>query len=84
MAELQFQVRDDRRQIRVAAALPITVHAALDVRETLLDGGQGVGDGHVGIVMGVDAKHAFEIFADVGTDLRQAAGYRASVGIAED
>ena len=69
VAHLQFEIGDDRGQIGVAAALAVAVDAALDVRETLLDGGQRVGDAEIGIVMRMDAEHAVEALANVGADL---------------
>ena len=59
-------------QVGVAAALAVAVHAALHVRGARLDGGDGVGHGHVGIVVGVDADHAVEALAHFGDDLDRA------------
>ena len=60
MAEFQFEIRDDGREVRVAAALAVAVEAALHVRCAFLDRGQGVGYGDFGIVVGVDADDAVE------------------------
>ena len=73
VAQLQFQVGDDRCQVGIAAALAIAVHAALHVGGAGLHGGQGVGHGHVGIVVGVDADHAVEALADFGDESRPGA-----------
>ena len=72
VAELQFQVGDDGGQIGVAAALAVAVHAALHVGGAGFDGGQGVGHGEVGIVVGVDADDAVEALAHFGDDFDQA------------
>ena len=83
VAEFQFEIGDDGREIRVAAALAVAVEAALHVRRALLDGGERVGHGDVGIVMGVDADDAVETRANIGDDLGEEIGQRAAVGIAE-
>ena len=83
VAQLQFQVGDDGAEIGVAAALAIAVHAALHVREPCFHRGQRIGHGHIGIVMRVDAEHAVEALAHLGADLRQPAGQRAAIGVAE-
>ena len=70
VAQLQFQVGDDGGQVGVAAALAVAVHAALHVRGAGFHGGDGVGHGHVGIVMRVDADDAVEALAHFGDDLR--------------
>ena len=83
VAQLQLQIGDDGAEIGVAAALAVSVDAALHVRGAGFHGGQRVGHRHVGIVVGVDAQDAVEALAHFGEDLDQAAGERAAVGIAE-
>ena len=83
VAQLEFEVGDDGGQVGVPAAFAIAVHAALHVRDALLDGGDGVGDGDVGIVVAMDPQHAVETLADLGDDLGQPSGQGAAVGIAE-
>ena len=83
VAELEFEVGDDAGQVGVAAALAIAVHAALYVGGAGFDGGQGVGDGEIAIVVGVDADDAIEAAADFGDDFDETRGDRAAVGVAE-
>src|SRR5205085_2221879 len=52
-AELELEVSDDADDVGVAAALAVAVDAALDLHDALGDGGEGVGDGQLGIVVGV-------------------------------
>ena len=70
-------------EVGIAAALAVAVHAALHVGGAFFDGGEGVGDGDVGIVVGVDADDAIETAADVGDDLDEARRDGAAVGVAE-
>ena len=56
VAHLQLQVRDDRDQVRVAAALAVAVHRALDHHGALGDPRQRVRDGALGVVVGVDPQ----------------------------
>ena len=56
VAHLQLQVRDDRDQVRVAAALAVAVHRALDQHGALGDRRQRVRDRALGVVVGVDAQ----------------------------
>ena len=50
------QRRDDRDQVGVAAALAVAVDRALHEAGALLDRGEAVGDGALGVVVGVDAR----------------------------
>ena len=82
--ELQFQIGDDRRQIGVAAALAVAVHAALHVRAPCLHRGERIRHRHVGIVMRVDADaRRRSASARRRTISDQPAGQRAAVGVAE-
>ena len=84
VAELEFEIGDDGAEIGVAAALAIAVDAALDVRAARLDRGDGVGDGDVGIVMGMDADDAVEASGGLRRRLRRGGAVRcAAVGVAE-
>ena len=47
------------------------------------DGGHSVGDGHIGIVMRVNAEDAIEALANVGDDLGETARDGAAVGVAQ-
>lgn len=81
---LDLQRGDDREEVGVADALAVAVRGALDVRGARVDGGQGVGDGAAGVVLGVDAQAG----AGVGEDGRDDRGHlgrqHAAVGVAED
>ena len=55
-AHLELQVRDDRDQVRVAAALAVAVHRALHHHGALGDGGQRVGHRALRVVVRVDAQ----------------------------
>ena len=83
VVEFEFEVGDDAGEVGVAAALAVAVHAALHVGHAGFDGGQGVGDGEIAIVVGVDADDAIETAADFGDHFDQARGDGAAVGIAE-
>ena len=83
VAELQFQIGDDRDQIGVAAALAIAVHAALHVRAAGFDGGDGIGHRHIAIVVGMDADDAVEALADFRDDFHDAMRQVAAVGVAQ-
>ncbi len=55
VAELELQVRDDRREVGVAAALAVAVHRPLHVRRAGLDPGQRVRHATADVVVRVDA-----------------------------
>jgi len=55
-AELQFQVRDDRTQVRVAAALAVPINGALHLDAALAHGRQRVSHSAFAVVMGMDAE----------------------------
>jgi hypothetical protein len=84
MAAFQDQVGDDADQVRVAAAFADAVDGALDLRGPLGHGGQGIGHGHVAIVVAVnsylDAQGLASLTRASGDLLRQ----RAAIGIAQD
>ena len=54
VAQLQLEGREDRGQVRVAAALADAVHRALDHARARLDGGERVRDAALGVVVRVD------------------------------
>ncbi len=54
VAELQLQGAEDRDEVRVAAALAVAVHRALDERRAGVDGCERVGDPALEVVVGVD------------------------------
>src|SRR5205085_840708 len=83
VAQLQLEVGDARREIRIPAALAVTVHAALDVRRAGLNRGDTVRDRGIGVVMGVNADYAVEALAHFRNDLHQTRREGAPVGIAE-
>ena len=69
MAQFQFQVGDDGAEVGVAAALAVSVDAALHVRGAGFHRSQCIGHCHVGIVVGMDAQDAIEALAHLGEDL---------------
>ncbi len=56
VAELQLQVRDDGREIHVAAALADAVDRPLHLHAAALHGGKGVRDGEAAVVVHVNAE----------------------------
>src|SRR5690606_18553543 len=81
VAELHLQVADDGSKIGIAATFPVAVEAALDVSNSFADGSERIGDGEIGIVMGVDAEHAVETFTNFGHDFGHAIRHGAAIGI---
>ncbi len=84
VAHLQLQARDDRDEVRVAAALAVAVHRALDERRPLGDPRERVGHGALRVVVRVDAERGVRQRAphDVhrrGDLVRQ----RGAVGVAQ-
>ena len=80
---LQSQRRDERHEIGVAAPLAEAVQRALHLPRAGADGGERVGDGVAGVVVGMDA----EIFArngprDLADDPLDLIRKRAAVGVA--
>ena len=56
LAQLEFQVGDDRAQVGVAAAFAEAVDRALHLDGAFAHGRQRVGHGAFAVVVGVDAK----------------------------
>jgi len=83
MSELELEVREDRAQVRIPGPLAVSVKAALNLRESLLDRGQRICDREFGVVVGMDSENAFEASADVGADLHQTLRHRTAIGIAK-
>ena len=79
-AHLQFQVRQQDAQVRVAAPFPQPVDGALHLGASGADGGQGVRHGQTGVVVAVDAQRAADPgrggLDDGGDLLRQAPAVR--------
>ena len=63
-AHLQLEVRDHRREVRVAGPLAEAVHASLHLARPSPHRGHGVGDGAAGVVVAVDGDD------DVVTEVR--------------
>ncbi len=85
VAELERQRRDQADEIGVAAALAQAVQRALDLPGAGADGGEAVGDGVLGVVVGVDAEllgrhDRGNLLGDRLHLVRQ----RAAIGVAED
>ncbi len=56
VAHLQLERRNDGTKVGVATALAVTVDGSLDVARAVLYGKQGVGHGHLAVVVSVDAE----------------------------
>src|SRR4051794_36148537 len=80
---LQFEIRDDRAEIGIAASLAVAVDRTLDVSHTLLYSSQCVRDRDIGVVVRVDAESAVEALANHADDLRKLVGESAAVRVAE-
>ncbi len=82
---LQQQRRDQRRQVRIAAALAQPVQRALHLPRARVDRGERVGHGIAGVVMAVDAEPvAGDARGDhLGGDAAHLGRQRAAVGVAE-
>ena len=66
---LEHQGGDQRHQVGIAAALAQAVQGALGLARTGPEGGQGVGHGVLGVVVGVDAQVAArDPFGHLGHD----------------
>lgn len=83
-AVLEFQGGDDGEEVGVADPLAVAVGRALDVGGAGVHGGQGVGDGAAGVVLGVDAEPGAGVGDDRGDDGLDLGGEHAAVGVAED
>src|SRR5438270_4115701 len=83
VTELQLEVADYGAEVRVAATLAVSVHAALHLREALFNSRESIRNREVGVVMAVDSERAVETLADFGADLLEARGQCAAVGIAQ-
>src|SRR5215510_972773 len=83
VAHLQFQIGDDGAEVGVAAALAVAVDAALDVRGSLLNRSQRVGNSHIRIVVRVDADDSIKAATPTGNYLLQAPRNRPAIGIAK-
>ena len=81
---LQFQRRNDRHQVGVAAALAEPVERALDLARAGAHGGKGIGHRLLGIVVGVDADVvAGDRLAHRADDLLDFVRQRAAIGVAQ-
>src|SRR5260370_12770865 len=83
VSNLQFKISDDGAEIGIAAALAISIDAALDVSRALLDGRQGVGHCDVRIVVRMNTDNPVESAADLSHDLGNSSGKRSTVGVAQ-
>ena len=81
---LQLQGRDQRTEIGVAAALAEPIQCALDLAHAGADRGQRVGNGLLGVIVGVDAEiGAGHVFDDLADDLLDLVGHGAAIGVAQ-
>jgi hypothetical protein len=84
VAQLELEVRDDRHQVRVPAALAVAVERALDERRPLLHRGQRVRHRALRIVVGVDADaRAVQRRAHGPHRLADLSRQRRAVGVAQ-
>ena len=85
VSHLQLQVRDDRRQVGVAGALPQPVERALHVTGTGFDRSDRVGDRTAGVVVAVDPddRVVADVGLHVGDDLSDLVRQRATVRVAQ-
>ena len=67
--QFELEVGYDGKQVGVAAALAVAVDGALYLRRAGLHRCDRVGDGHVGVVMAVDADAASDRRADLVDDV---------------
>ena len=84
--ELGFQQQrgDDGDEVGVAAALTQSVERALDLPRAGAHGGKRIGDGVLGVVVGVDAEmRAGHVPRHVCHDLGDLMRKRAAVGVAQ-
>ena len=80
----QLEVRDDRAQVGIPAALAVAVEGALNVRRAGLHGNQRVSHGKLGIVVRVDANPGLgESLSDRVHGLRKHVGQRAAICVAQ-
>src|SRR5262249_34952747 len=82
---LQFQVRDHRTEVGVAAAFAVAVKHALDVRRAGLDRGERICDGQLAVVVAMDAEFGVrEPGANQCDGLGDLFGQTAAIRVAED
>ncbi len=81
--ELERQVGDGGRQVRVPGPLAVAVDAALHLGHPGLHGDQRVGHCAAGVVVAVDAELRARALPHVGDGLPDVVGQRATVGVAQ-
>src|SRR5712692_7278441 len=82
--ELQDEARDNRHEVRIAAALAEAIERPLHLADPLADGGERVRDGALGVVVHVDPQrrpHVLLHGLDRGDELGRQG---AAVGVAEN
>ncbi len=82
-AELECEVGDDADEVGVATALTVAVDRALDVRGAGLHGREGVGDGQLAVVVGMDADRDGAEGHHVPGGRLDALGQRTAVRVAQ-
>src|SRR5260370_37235933 len=83
VSPLQFQISDDGAEIGIAAALAISIDAALDVSRAVLDGRQGVGHCDGRIVVRMDTDNPVESAAHLSHDLGNPSGERSAISVTQ-
>ncbi len=82
-AHLQHQVRGDGDQIRVAGALAVAVHDALDLEDAVIHRDEGVRHRAAGVVVHVDPQTGIDPRADLVDDAGDVAREHAPVRVAQ-
>ena len=82
-SELQFEICNDRHEIRIAATLAVSVDDALHVRDAGLDRGERIRDCAAGVVVRVDAKASATAFQHRVDDVGELRGQHPAVRVTE-
>ena len=78
-----MQIGDEGDEVHVAAAFADAVDGPLGMAGSGADGGEGVGDGHARVVVGVDADAGAGFFLDLGGGFGDEFGHGSAVGVAQ-
>src|SRR5262249_47675799 len=81
---LEYQVRDNRDQVRIPAPLAISIDGSLNMVHTLRHRRQRVCHSTLGVVVDVDAERRLHVPLDLANDLGDLMRERTPVGIAQN
>ena len=84
LSHLQLQVGNDRNEVEVAAAFAEAVDGSLNLAHAHLNGGHGIRDRKLPIVVAVDSQRRFDHPIHVGERLPNIAGQSTAVGVAQN